>query len=159
MLSVLCQELVAVAGVGVASLPGARWRSSVQRHSGQPLLGPDVGLLRQQVKAQRWRTFNPAYIHLCCFSPPSLRSTLQVRHRPVQIRGASRGLGADSDAGAGGGSQEVQRSERGPRSGPAQAPQPQGPLSDLRAQRQRCVPAACRHRLGGKYSILLRGRG
>lgn len=149
-----------MAGVGVASLPGARWRSSVQRHSGQPLLGPDVGLLRQQVKAQRWRTFNPTYIHLCCFSPPSLRSTtLQVRHRPVQIRSASRGLGADSDAGAGGGSQEVQGSEWGPRSGPAEAPQSQGPLSDLRAQRQRSVPAACRHHLGGKYSILLCGRG
>lgn len=148
-----------MAGVGVASLPGGRRRSSVQRHSGQPLLGPDVGLLRQQVKAQRWRTFNPVYIHRRCFSLPSLCSTLQVWHRPVQIRGTSRGLGADSDAGAGGGPQEVQGSERGPRSGPAEAPQPQRPLSDLRAQRQRSVPAACRHRLGGKYSILLCGRG
>lgn len=40
---------MALAGLSVASVSRTRWRSALQRHSDQPLLGPDIRILRQQV--------------------------------------------------------------------------------------------------------------
>lgn len=142
---VLQQDLVALAGVGVAAVPGRcrwwqQWWPSVQRHPDQPLLGPDLGLLPQQVRHNQENLWpvEVGHVILTCSSA----STLQVRRRPGQVRGASRGLGADADAGACGGSSQVQRSERGSRPGSAEAAQHQGPVCELPGRRQRSLPAA-----------------
>lgn len=43
------QDIVALAGVGVASIPKSRWRPSLQRHSDRLLLGPHIRHLFRQV--------------------------------------------------------------------------------------------------------------
>lgn len=113
---VLQQDHVALAGIGVAAVPGwcrrqqQQW-PSVQRHSDQPLLGPDLGLLPQQVKHNQEEPLAAEISHMILTW--SSASTLQVRRRPGHVCGPTRGLGADADAGAGGRSPQVQRSEWG----------------------------------------------
>lgn len=79
---VLRQDHVAVAGVGVASVSTERWRPSLQRHSDQPLLGSDVGILCQQVnpivvtsyiREYESASFSPLSPSL--LSPPGLAAT------------------------------------------------------------------------------------
>lgn len=86
-------------------------------------------------------------------SPLSLGSLLQVWQWPIQVRCACRGFRAGFHAGAGGGSQEVQGSERRPRSGFVEATQHQRSLSELWAQHQCRMPSSGRHR--GKYSVVM----
>lgn len=115
-----------MAGVGLASVPGPGpgQRSRLQRDPDQPLLGPHVGVLHQQVT----RASPSAALTV----PPShLWRPLQVRRRLLHVCGAGRRLGADPPAGAGGASPEVQGAERRPRSGFAEAPQLKRSLPDL----------------------------
>lgn len=98
-------------------------------------------------------SINPPPSLLLTLSP--LSSLLQVWQRPVQVRGACRRFGADRHPGAGGGSQEVQGSERRSRSGFVEAAQQQRSLSDLRPQHQRSMPPSRRQSLRWKHSIFL----
>lgn len=50
----LAQDHVAMAGVCVASVSGRRQQSSLQWHSDQPLLGPDVCILCHQVNPKQY---------------------------------------------------------------------------------------------------------